>query len=153
MAIIAYEVGSLLAMLAWMCLAIAAVAKVIAGSKRWLSALLWFAGRLVPILLSLGYVVLLIVYWGSTPEGDFNSLAGVKALFQSDGNLAGAWLHFLAFDLLVGRWMVDDALQSGRRRWRLVFSMPLTFLYGPLGLVIYLLLGTRLNYFAKQANR
>ena len=52
--------------------------------------------------------------------------------------MLGAWTHFLAFDLLIGRWMVDDALGPGRSRLPLVLSLPVTFMFGPLGLLLYL---------------
>ena len=35
-------------------------------------------------------------------QGDFSSLAGVGALFRQPAALLAGWLHYLAFDLLVG---------------------------------------------------
>jgi hypothetical protein len=58
-------------------------------------------------------------------------------LFSVPGKLLGAWMHFLAFDLLVGRWLVDHALSGGRSRLPLVAALPATFLYGPLGVLLY----------------
>jgi len=91
----------------------------------------------VPLLLASGYVVLLIAYWKSAPDGNFGSLDGVARLFSSRGKLAGGWLHFLTFDLFVGRWVIDDVLQSERSGWFLRPAYPLTFLYGPAGLLTY----------------
>ena len=54
--------------------------------------------------------------------------------------MLGGWVHFLAFDLLVGRWMVDDTLANGHARWPLGLVLPATFLYGPLGFLIYMAL-------------
>jgi hypothetical protein len=50
-----------------------------------------------------------------------------------------AWIHFLAFDLFVGRWEYRD---SRERQISAVVMAPvllLTLLFGPLGLLVYLL--------------
>jgi Domain of unknown function (DUF4281) len=89
------------------------------------------------VLLSVTYLVLLVVHWRSAPGGGFGSLEGVAQLFASRGKLLGGWFHFLAFDLLVGRWMIDDTCSSARTRWVLAACLPLTFLYGPAGFLLY----------------
>lgn len=101
------------------------------------SAILLCSGRGVPILLCVAYVVVLIQFWGSTPGGGFQSLGAVQTLFAAPGKMLGAWTHFLAFDLLVGRWMVDDALSQSRSRIPLVLALPATFLFGPAGVLLY----------------
>lgn len=101
-----------------------------------------WSGRILSLLLALGYAVLLIAYWKSAPDGNFGGLDGVAQLFSSRGKLAGGWPHFLAFDLFVGRWVVDDVLQERRSRWLLLPSLPLVFLYGPAGLLTYFALRT-----------
>ena len=121
------------AILAWALLAAGAFV----SSPRPRRLLLLIGGRVVPLLLASGYVVLLIAYWKSAPDGNFGSLDGVARLFSSRGKLAGGWLHFLTFDLFVGRWVIDDVLQSERSRWFLLPALPLTFLYGPAGLLTY----------------
>ncbi|MFP3944923.1 MAG: ABA4-like family protein [Alphaproteobacteria bacterium] len=71
---------------------------------------------------------------------DFTSLEGLRATFQSDAMLLAGWVHYLVFDLFVGAWIVRD----GRRRdlWYplLVPCLFLTFLMGPVGLLVYLVL-------------
>ena len=76
-------------------------------------------------------------YWSSAPGGNFGSLEGVARLFSSQGKLLGGWVHFLAFDLFVGRWMVDDTLNAQRSRWALLPCLPAAFMYGPAGLLLY----------------
>ena len=129
-----FSVVSLLAIFGWVGLAIASPLK--PGAIR--NTVLVASGRAVPILLCVAYVVLLARYWGSTPGGGFQSLAAVQLLFSAPGKMLGAWTHFLAFDLLVGRWMVDDASSSGRSRIPLLLALPATFLFGPLGVLLYL---------------
>jgi hypothetical protein len=67
-------------------------------------------------------------------------LAGIAALFASEAAVTVAWVHFLAFDLFVGRWVYLDARE---RRIHPLVSGPvllLVLLLGPLGFVVYLLL-------------
>lgn len=108
-----------------------------AGRGR--AALLALGGRVIPLGLCLLYAGLLWRHWGSAPGGGFSSLAGVQALFLVPGKALGAWVHFLAFDLLVGRWITDELLASGWSRAWLLPALPATFLYGPLGVLVYLL--------------
>jgi hypothetical protein len=41
--------------------------------------------------------------------------------------------------LLIGRGIVDDVLASSRSRAILLLALPATFMYGPLGLLLYVL--------------
>jgi hypothetical protein len=129
----AFTQASIAAMLGWLLLVVAVLAP--PGPAR--TRLLWVGGRLVPLMLSAAYLVLLVLHWRSAPGGNFGSLAGVATLFASPGKLAGGWVHFLAFDLFIGRWMIDDVLARGAPRWWLLPCLPLTFVYGPVGLLLY----------------
>src|SRR5262245_15980706 len=120
---LAFQHGSMAAIVAWLLLATG----VFVSSRGPRGLLLLIGGRVVPLLLALGYVVLLIAYWKSAPDGNFGSLDGVARLFSSRGKLAGGWLHFLAFDLFVGRWVIDEVLQTQRPRWLLLPALPLIF--------------------------
>ena len=113
---------------------------VVAPAGHWRNALLWLGGRLIPLALCLVYAVLLARYWGSAPGGSFTSLAGITALFAAPGKLLGGWVHYLAFDLLVGRHVVDDGLATRLPRWLLLPCLAPLALFGPLGLLIYLAL-------------
>jgi hypothetical protein len=46
----------------------------------------------------------------------------------------------IAFDLLVGRAIVDDAHAQGVSRWAVLPCLPLTFMFGPVGLLLYVTL-------------
>lgn len=129
-----FSLVSIVAMAAWLGLAVAAPLR--AGKAR--ANILFVSGRVAPVLLCAAYVVFLAQYWGSTPGGGFQSLGAVQILFAAPGKMLGAWTHFLAFDLLVGRWLVDDASSEGNSRLPLVLALPATFLFGPLGVLLYL---------------
>jgi len=91
----------------------------------------------MPVLLAIIYLALLIVTlpWS---EGGFSSLAGVRALFDNPWALLAGWTHYLAFDLFIGGWEVRDARERGIPHLLIVPALVLTFLVGPVGLLLYL---------------
>lgn len=128
-----FELASMAAILGWLLLTAGVSAR--PGGRR--RVLLLVGGRATPVLLCTLYLALLVAYWGSAPGGNFGSLEGVAQLFSSRGKLLGGWLHYLAFDLFIGRWVIDDVLDSERSRWSLALTLPLTFLFGPVGLLLH----------------
>lgn len=89
--------------------------------------------------LALAYAALITTHYlnGHGAEGGFGSLAGVAALFQDPWALLAGWVHYLCFDLCVGAWEVRDAQRRGVPHWALVPALLLTFLFGPVGLLVY----------------
>ena len=73
----------------------------------------------------------------ANPDGGFGSLAQVKALFTQDRAVLAGWVHYLAFDLFIGCWMVMDAAERGIKHLLVVPCMFLTFMFGPAGLLLY----------------
>jgi hypothetical protein len=88
--------------------------------------------------LSLTYAVLIFVYFFRVEGGGFNSIAGVRALFLSDPVLVAGWIHYLAFDLFVGLWIAAEADRLGLPRLVQAPILVLTFLFGPVGLLVFL---------------
>lgn len=68
---------------------------------------------------------------------EFRQIAG---LLGSPEGTALAWAHFLAFDLLVGRWVYLDGRRRGLSAWLTAPALFLTLLVGPLGFLAYLCL-------------
>ena len=103
-------------------------------------ASLWLGGRVVPLLLSAGYAAAIVHWWGSAPGG-FGSLDGVASLFSSRGLLLAGWIHYLAFDLWVGRWQVDTLANGPAFGWAVricaIGCLVMTFLFGPIGLLLF----------------
>ncbi len=97
------------------------------------------AGRFWPLLLSLLYVVALGLGWGTT-GGGFSSLAAVRQLFSGDWTLLAGWVHYLAFDLFVGAWIAAETERAGLSTLVLIPVLPLTFLFGPAGFLLFLIL-------------
>jgi Domain of unknown function (DUF4281) len=76
---------------------------------------------------------------------DFTTIAGVRSIFATDGGVTTGWTHYLAFDLFVGAWIAADADQ--RRISRLIQApfLLLTFVAGPVGLLLHLILANTLG--------
>ena len=129
-----FSLVNLAAVSGWIGLVIASAMR--PGGVR--HVVLLVSGRWVPIGLCVAYAVFLAGSWGSAPGGGFQSLESVQILFSSRGLLLAGWTHYLAFDLLIGRWIVDDASSEGRSRLPLLLALPATFLFGPVGVLLYL---------------
>jgi Domain of unknown function (DUF4281) len=101
---------------------------------------------IVPAVIGLAYAGLIARYWGEA-AGGFNSLDEVSVLFGHRGMLLAGWLHYLAFDLFVGAWEVREAQRVGLPHWLTLPALALTFLFGPIGLLVFLALrAARLLY-------
>jgi Domain of unknown function (DUF4281) len=104
--------------------------------------------RTAPILRFVIPVAMAVLYiWAlatapNNPDGGFGSLAQVKALFTQDRAILAGWVHYLAFDLFVGCWMVMDAADRGIKHLFVIPCLALTFMFGPAGLLLYLILRT-----------
>ncbi|WP_309671938.1 ABA4-like family protein [Gemmatimonas sp.] len=81
----------------------------------------------------------------ANPDGGFGSLAQVKALFTQDRVILAGWVHYLAFDFFIGCWMVMDAAERGIKHLLVIPCMLLTFMFGPVGLLLYVGLRTALS--------
>ena len=75
---------------------------------------------------------------GARAKGNFFSLAGVISLFKSPRVVLAGWIHYLAFDLMVGLYIVIDASRLGIAHWWLMPALFLTLMFGPAGLLLYL---------------
>lgn len=74
------------------------------------------------------------------PKGNFTSLTGVVNLFKNPRTVLAGWIHYLAFDLMVGLYIKNDALAQDINFWWVVPCLLLTLLFGPAGLLLYLIL-------------
>ena len=108
---------------------------ILAPRWRWTQTI---AAVALPILLAVVYLVTLaLALGGGMGDGGFNSLAGVAALFRNPLALLAGWIHYLAFDLFIGSWQVRDAARLGLSHWLVAPCLLLTFLFGPVGLLLY----------------
>jgi Domain of unknown function (DUF4281) len=73
-------------------------------------------------------------------------LSGIAALLGSPVGATIAWLHFLAFDLFVGRWIYLDGRARGITAWVMAPVLFLTLMLGPCGFLLYLIVGHTSGY-------
>jgi len=66
------------------------------------------------------------------------TLPSVEALLASPAGATIAWVHFLAFDLFVGRWMYLDSQERRISSWLIAPVLFLTLMLGPAGFLSYL---------------
>ncbi len=100
----------------------------------------------VSLVLAIGYwLALAMVGFVGIPSGaGFGSLAAVKSLFSSDWGLLAGWVHYLAFDLLVGV-QVQTAMNRNSY-WLRSLCLILIFMFGPVGWSLSRLFAKRNNH-------
>ncbi|GAB4399213.1 MAG: hypothetical protein OHK0053_19040 [Microscillaceae bacterium] len=117
---------------------------------RWLAT-----SYLVPLALALVYVLIIFTNLGAMAKADFSTLKGIQALFVGAGQAPyfamAAWFHYLAFDLMVGVWLYQDAQKTKMSHFILMPCLFLTFMLGPTGFLLYTLLkwGLQRKHFAQ----
>jgi hypothetical protein len=122
-----FSLANTLALLSWIFLVVA---------PRWKGTQKIILSGAIPLLLSAAYLVLVVLFFGSA-EGSFSSLAGVMKLFTNEWAVLAGWIHYLAFDLLIGIWEVRDSQKNGISHWLVIPCLFFTFMLGPIGFLLY----------------
>ena len=122
-----FSICNSMAVLGWLILAIA-------GRKRWAAYLT--CGVILPLLLGVAYLVLVLGHWGES-KGGFGTLTEVGTLFSNRWLLLAGWIHYLCFDLFIGSWEVRDSQARGISHWFVIPCLFFTFMFGPIGLLLY----------------
>jgi hypothetical protein len=120
-----FSIVNSVALLAWIMLTVL-------PGRPWVTKMI----TAVPLFFAVLYTAIVISIFGRVPGG-FSSLAGVGMLFSNSWLLLAGWVHYLAFDLLVGSWELEDATERGIPHRMVVPCLVLTFLFGPAGWLLY----------------
>lgn len=123
-----FSVANILAMCGWLLLI------AVPANRR---AVHVVSGVVIPAIFAALYGVLIAIFFFRS-DGGFSSLPDVATLFSSPWLLLAGWLHYLAFDLLVGSWEARDARERGINHALVVPCLIVTFLFGPAGWLLYL---------------
>ena len=129
-----FQTCSTIAMAGWLVLLII--------SPFWSS----FDKFLIGIIITLFAIVYAWLIFQVFSPGDFEkfgSLNGVMELFTDKTAVTAGWVHYLAFDLLTGIWIKKNAQKYGIHHLILIPCLLLTFMLGPIGLLLYLLIQSR----------
>jgi hypothetical protein len=92
------------------------------------------------VLYAVVYTYLILKDIGDFRADSFSSLANVKALFQNDNAIAAGWFHYLAFDLFVGAYIGRKSISLGISRVFYTLALPFTFMFGPMGYLIFFII-------------
>jgi len=122
-----FQVANPVAVMGWLALALSPLA------PRWLIPV---GGIFVPLVLSGGYTSIVLAHWASG-QGGFDSLRSVEQLFENRWLLLAGWVHYLAFDLLLGAWQVRTVRREGISHLALLPCLLATFLFGPAGYLLF----------------
>jgi hypothetical protein len=108
---------------------------IVLPGRAWVNRLV--AGVAVPAAFAVLYTVIIATHFFGS-EGGFSSLPDVARLFMNPWLLLAGWIHYLAFDLLVGSWEARDARERGINHLLVIPCLIMTFMFGPAGWLLYL---------------
>ena len=122
-------------------------------APRWRGTRAVVLSGALPLLLAATYAALIGAHYVGPHggEGGFGSLDEVAALFRDRWALLAGWVHYLCFDMWTGAWELRDAQRRGVPHGLLVPCLALTFLFGPVGLLLYF--GVRSRYPGSASQR
>jgi hypothetical protein len=130
-----FRISSYLALFGWV---------ILIGFPQWHLGRELVVGIIVALLC---FIYSYLVFFGKRHDdpslkirGSFWSLKGVMGLFQSPRAVLAGWIHYLAFDMMIGLYILNDAALNNIAHWMLIPCLLLTLLLGPAGLLVYFLL-------------
>ena len=106
----------------------------------------YFVTSIFPILMLSGvYIFLLYKSYYSSYDfiGNFSLYLGIESildLFSNKSFLVMFWIHFISINLFTGGWIVKDSQKFTINKILLIIPLILTYLIGPLGLIVYWLI-------------
>lgn len=101
--------------------------------------------KVIPIALSVVYIFYIVQSILGDGLMDFGSLSSVMELFTKENAVLAGWVHYLAFDLLVGMWMVSQNKELGIHKFLMAPCLFFTFMFGPFGFLIFMAIKTIRN--------
>lgn len=110
-------------------------------APRWFVTKWLVNSYLIPACLGVVYIIYLFG-GGPVDFASFGSLSGVKNLFANggDGVMLAGWVHYLAFDLVAGAFVLRDSQEKNVPHWLIVLPLFFCFMLGPVGLLLYWLI-------------
>ena len=132
-----FNIANVFALIGWI---------VLAAMPSHRAAIEGIARTLVPGLLSIAYAVIIVPLALGGGAGSLASWEGIAGLLGQPWLLIAAWLHYLAFDLLVGVWQVETARKEGIPHYAVLPCLLLTFVLGPIGFLAFLIVRWTLGH-------
>ena len=98
--------------------------------------------KVIPVILSIGYAIYIVQAMIIGGAMDFGSLGSVMALFTEENAVLAGWIHYLAFDLLIGMWILNQNQKIGIHHLLLIPCLIGTFMFGPIGFLLFMIIKT-----------
>jgi hypothetical protein len=96
--------------------------------------------KIIPIGLSILYGMYIVISLRDGGGMDFSSLGSVMELFTSENAVLAGWIHYLAFDLLVGMWILDQNKNLGIHHLLIIPCLLGSFMLGPIGFLLFMIM-------------
>ena len=129
----AFSLINLIPLVGWLALAFAPLRR----------APLIALARVAAVSVAVAYVAMIAAALGRPgPPVDMMTLPSLAHAFSDPRVMLVGWAHYLALDLWTGAWQAQDAGERGVPHWALLPCLVLTFLAGPVGLLLYLAVRT-----------
>ena len=124
-----FSISNFIAMLMWILMIVL---------PKWKATRFLIDHKIIPLILSLLYAIYIFLAMQTGGGMDFGSLASVMALFTEENAVLAGWVHYLAFDLLVGMWMIDENKKLGIHPLLMAPCLFATFMLGPVGFLLFM---------------
>lgn len=95
---------------------------------------------IVAIILSLFYAFYILQSLSFEDFQSFSSLEGLMTLFGAPEAVLAGWIHYLAFDMIVGYFILTDAQKNKINHYLVIPCLLFSFMMGPVGFLIYTLI-------------
>jgi len=107
---------------------------------KWKVTRFLIAYKIIPILLSVVYAIYIFQAIQIGGGMDFGSLASVMSLFTEEHAVLAGWVHYLAFDLIVGMWILDQNKELRIHQLLIAPCLLATFMLGPIGFLLFIII-------------
>lgn len=96
--------------------------------------------KVIPLALAVIYAIYIFIAIRIGGSMDFGSLQSVMALFTEEHAVLAGWVHYLAFDLLIGMWMLDQNKKLHIHQLLMAPCLFGTFMFGPIGFLAFMII-------------
>ena len=96
--------------------------------------------KVIPLQLSVVYAIYIFQAIQIAGGLDFGSLDSVMALFTEENAVLAGWVHYLAFDLVVGMWILNQNKELKIHHLLIAPCLAATFMLGPLGFILFMII-------------
>lgn len=109
---------------------------------KWKVTQIFIKFKIIPLILSLiyGFYIIQAIQIGGMM--DFGSLSSVMTLLTEENAALAGWIHYLAFDLLVGIWIVNQNKTLQIHQVIIAPCLFATFMFGPIGFLLFMIIKT-----------